>query len=110
MRSFTAYLMDGRGQPADGPKAVEPVLDAEWTEEVLEEAERAHRAARHHGDAAQAVLQLAQGEGQARADGLRADDRSRRQGDARAGARGHRHGAAARLRGHVARRARQSRT
>jgi RNA polymerase sigma-32 factor len=33
--------MDGRGQPADGPKAVEPVVDAEWTEEALEEAEPA---------------------------------------------------------------------
>jgi RNA polymerase sigma-32 factor len=32
MQSFTAYLMDGRGQPTDGRQAVEPVLDAEWTE------------------------------------------------------------------------------
>jgi RNA polymerase sigma-32 factor len=42
MRSFTAYLMDGRGQPADGRQGAEPVLDAEWTEEaVVEEAETA---------------------------------------------------------------------
>jgi RNA polymerase sigma-32 factor len=46
MRSLTAYLMDGRGQPTDGRRSatpavledqpdaveVEPVLDAEWTE------------------------------------------------------------------------------
>ncbi|HWE28351.1 MAG TPA: RNA polymerase factor sigma-32 [Polyangia bacterium] len=37
MYFHTAYLMDGRGQPADGRRStvhdtVEPVLDAEWTE------------------------------------------------------------------------------
>ena len=53
MRSLTSYLMDGRGQPADGRRSTTPVqaidlhddaveehvTDAEWTEEATDEAD-----------------------------------------------------------------------